>query len=898
MLKPEFIAVKASPKTIYVDVSNKNDPLEDGSKEHPFDKIQEGINYAMNGDIVYVFNGTYYEHIVVNNTVSLIGEDRGTTIVDGSGTGMVVTITQDNVNITGFTIQESGAGKNAGIYLNNINHCNITKNNVSNNEFGILLDYSSNNIISGNNVTNNWYCIEVDDSSSNSIYGNYVANNGMGIFLYRSSNNVLRDNVMAGGIYNFGVWGDELADFMNDVDASNTIDGKPVYYWINRRDIALPLDAGYVALANCTGITVQNLNLTHNAEGILLAHTTNSTITQNDVANNYHGISLYKSLNNSIFGNDVANNWYGIYLNESSNNKIYHNNFVNNTWEQVYVTSGYTNVWDIGHKGNYWSDHAGIDEYSGPNQDQPGSDGISDIPYVIDEYNQDSYPLMNPWSPVITRARVLSVPYRYQDQTMWCGQSSLAMILGYYGVAIHGWNIAADLHRPKMLGVTLGDLEAYVDKHYPQLETRIGNYEDQTDQIFYDIKSDLTVGYPVILNLYGWPKHYVVVVGFNETGLFLNDPSGGSVLSEWNITDNYDPFHPFHIFAKWDRIRPHIVVRSTYLATGGIGYDGSILVIEGTPSPIAGTVEITTSSGVLPHYRIGHIFVRHDDDPLSAVYVDFDGLFNPGLVWYGINHQVSWDASDVLEFGCQIYNHRTENQTYDVVVRIEGEDGITYCVNTTSITTQPYSLRVHNIIPDIRLNEYLNKSQFYTIKVQLLDSSSKQIDWFSVPSIYYHSSGTLVKLHENQKRLYLHVYDLQGRHVGLNYENNQTEIEVLGAYYFDDWNGTTVIILPINVSSFRVVIDAEFTEQTTETYNLTICATKDSQVLDQTSNQYSIQKGRVQKLDVRISQTGVIDVIPLTEVPWWQQYWYVIVGILVVFASSTSYLYIRRRRRR
>ena len=54
------------------------------------------------------------------------------------------------------------------------------------------------------------------------------------------------------------------------------------------------------------------------------------------------------------------------------------------------------NVWDDGYPSgrNYWSDYNGMDEKSGPNQDLPGSDGIGDTPYVIDENNQDRYPLM------------------------------------------------------------------------------------------------------------------------------------------------------------------------------------------------------------------------------------------------------------------------------------------------------------------------------------------------------------------------------------------------------------------------------------------------------------------------------------------------------------------------
>jgi len=54
------------------------------------------------------------------------------------------------------------------------------------------------------------------------------------------------------------------------------------------------------------------------------------------------------------------------------------------------------NVWDDGYPsgGNYWSDYTDVDQYSGPNQDQPGSDGIWDHPYVIDPYAKDNYPIV------------------------------------------------------------------------------------------------------------------------------------------------------------------------------------------------------------------------------------------------------------------------------------------------------------------------------------------------------------------------------------------------------------------------------------------------------------------------------------------------------------------------
>lgn len=80
---------------------------------------------------------------------------------------------------------------------------------------------------------------------------------------------------------------------------------------------------------------------------------------------------------------------------------IYHNNFIGNTFNAL-VGWGFTSEteWDDGYPegGNFWDDYEGIDEYSGPGQDIPGSDGIGDTPHPIPENDtQDDYPLMNPW---------------------------------------------------------------------------------------------------------------------------------------------------------------------------------------------------------------------------------------------------------------------------------------------------------------------------------------------------------------------------------------------------------------------------------------------------------------------------------------------------------------------
>ena len=112
--------------------------------------------------------------------------------------------------------------------------------------------------------------------------------------------------------------------------------------------------------------------------------------------NNSDGLALGQYSNyNTILHNNVSRNGYGFYIESSTQNTIWGNNIIDND-QQVNVSTGSVNNWDAGYPsgGNYWSHHQSTDWYSGPFQNETGSDGIGDSPYVVNGENQDNYPLM------------------------------------------------------------------------------------------------------------------------------------------------------------------------------------------------------------------------------------------------------------------------------------------------------------------------------------------------------------------------------------------------------------------------------------------------------------------------------------------------------------------------
>ncbi|MHA2101460.1 MAG: NosD domain-containing protein, partial [Candidatus Kariarchaeaceae archaeon] len=195
-----------------------------------------------------------------------------------------------------------------GINLYQSRYNKINRNTVSYSNEGIYLRNSNYNTLANNSASGNSNCgIFIDSwSGKNIINDNEATNNKIGLKLQKNWGNKLRRNTMTGNFYNFVV---EDYSFIQiqDIDTSNTVDGKPIYFWVDRSHETVPSDAGYVAILRSNNITVQNLILANIGQGIIFSQSSDSTIENVHITTCDVGINILSSTNITITGNTIVN---------------------------------------------------------------------------------------------------------------------------------------------------------------------------------------------------------------------------------------------------------------------------------------------------------------------------------------------------------------------------------------------------------------------------------------------------------------------------------------------------------------------------------------------------------------------------------------------------------------
>jgi parallel beta-helix repeat protein len=304
------------------------------------------------------------------------------------------------------------SGNYAGLYVQSSSGMVVHSNNVTKNIGGIVTENMTNSIFCSNMVfanTPHTYStgISIRAAENVNLSSNVVSHNAFGINIWNSTNTSIENNE----VYSHSGWAVELhASYGNKV-ANNCIsnvsalDGIRLMFSsgnsLTGNNITACEHSGILLWHDCDNntATCNNIQLSgslgvipgHGVE-ILLSH--NNTFSNNVFSHGSNqGLVAIESSDNTVTANLVSSNRKGIVLRDSIRNRVYHNSIIDN-WEQQGFDDTGENTWDDGYPsgGNYWSDYAGVDFFRGVYQNESGSDGMGDT-----SYNQDNYPLMNPW---------------------------------------------------------------------------------------------------------------------------------------------------------------------------------------------------------------------------------------------------------------------------------------------------------------------------------------------------------------------------------------------------------------------------------------------------------------------------------------------------------------------
>lgn len=144
--------------------------------------IQDAIDHATNGDTIYVYNGTYYEDLYIQCSLSLQGESNKHTILKTNGN------TNHNIEFPLYT------NTSGGIHC----HSSVSIQGFRFDDFCIGLFHYNNTIL--DNVMNS-SCILIYGEDSK-ISGNIIRNNSddCGLFIFESRSNISR-NIIEGNQY-------------------------------------------------------------------------------------------------------------------------------------------------------------------------------------------------------------------------------------------------------------------------------------------------------------------------------------------------------------------------------------------------------------------------------------------------------------------------------------------------------------------------------------------------------------------------------------------------------------------------------------------------------------------------------------------------------------------------
>ncbi|MFX0171578.1 MAG: right-handed parallel beta-helix repeat-containing protein [Candidatus Hodarchaeota archaeon] len=235
----------------------------------------------------------------------------------------------------------------------------IKDNRVINSSRGIEISDVLWVSIINNTIINNSECgIRVQYGYDINVTSNLVEHNGGGVELRYVEGCILTNNTIIG--HGFDIHDMDVHQFNQWIVQNNTVNGKPVIFWMDVTDRVVPETTGQVFLIRVQRINVTNLIIDSVANSIYaidsddvkiqdcifsnnsrvalrLQYTSSCDISGNYIIQNDQGIHLQDSNFNIFKNNIITNNQNGIELGNSRGTQILRNFIHNNFWRGISV---------------------------------------------------------------------------------------------------------------------------------------------------------------------------------------------------------------------------------------------------------------------------------------------------------------------------------------------------------------------------------------------------------------------------------------------------------------------------------------------------------------------------------------------------------------------------------
>jgi len=245
-----------------------------------FTKIQDAVDAASDGYTIEVYPAVYYENVVVNKELEIVGTDRSGVVLDGGGNGTALYLGVDRIVIHNFTILDAYYG----IFNNETNNTRIYHMTIKDYTIGL----------NNSNTLNSWVAYSL------------IRDGTIGVVAYKAYDDAIRWNEIAHNTAYGGKGYD--AHLRNCFNWNSLHDNGKGYYYDPTTELP-PME-------------FNGNTLVDNIIGVLVESSSAITVTGNAISGGSTGVKLLRS-SSEVSYNSINNVITGIEFHESSSNITY-----------------------------------------------------------------------------------------------------------------------------------------------------------------------------------------------------------------------------------------------------------------------------------------------------------------------------------------------------------------------------------------------------------------------------------------------------------------------------------------------------------------------------------------------------------------------------------------------